>query len=104
MKSIFERVMEELTEIAMADGKITPDEQAILNRVSSDMQLYETVLGKAVEDDLITQSERFLLDSMRTKVTDGAASVARRDKNVSEEERVLLSKLFRVMLNHRKEL
>ena len=102
--TLFERLMQELTDTAMEDGKITAEEQAILNRVASDISLYQKVLEKAVEDGVITQSERFLLDSMRTKVTEGAASVARRDRTVSEDERALLSRLFQVMINHRKEL
>ncbi|MCY3413803.1 MAG: hypothetical protein INQ03_19320 [Candidatus Heimdallarchaeota archaeon] len=84
-----------LTKIALADGKISPKEAAILESVQINFILYDQALESALEDGVIDQSEKTLLTKLKNKIMGEAADIVNVSEGVSEAEMKLLEVLLK---------
>ncbi len=92
-----ERIRKALTQIwqkAKEDGKITADEQAIIDIVTSSIEKLEATFEKAAEDGIITQDERNELYDLEEKMYSDTYFTAMSDEVLTEEEALLLKTLI----------
>lgn len=88
-----DKLQKELREIALADGIITEDEQAILDCISQSTAQFLETLEEARNNKLITKEEKVKLVEMVSKIPKDVGIEAMTDRNISEDEQKLLQKI-----------
>ncbi len=94
-----QNILTDLFLIALEDGVISKDEKAILHQIKHDMRSFRETIAKAEEDGVITEEEKKEIDEYRKALLNNAYEVTRSDHVISAEERALISKLIKALMN-----
>ncbi len=86
----FTKIIEQLTKMAKADGKITEEEEALLVEAQVNLMLYDQALNEALEDGIITEDEKELLEGIKEQLIQSSWDLAKESEGVSEDELKLL--------------
>jgi len=85
-KSIYD-----LFEVALFDGKITEDEQAILDQVTLDFNKLEKQLVAMLKSDLEESEFEEVMVGFLKDAVDHAVAIAKEDDLISEDEKFLIN-------------
>ena len=88
------KLVNDLKEIMQRDGKITTEENAILNKVMKNVNVFKDNYNKALEDNVITEDEAINLTVLWDKIYDDSYSVAMQDSKLSDDEAAMIFKIF----------
>ena len=83
-------IMKSIIEVAARDGKISNDEELIVDNVHQNIKEFRKALKIAWEDKIITVEERELLEEIADKILDNAMETANADGFLTQEEMNLL--------------
>ncbi len=83
-------VMKRMRAIAMADGKVTTDERALLRRFDTQLHTFQDLVARIEEDRSIDFEEFRQLRDTRQSMLDDLFRVALSDAHISDDERQLL--------------
>ncbi|MHA2275965.1 MAG: hypothetical protein ACXAC2_09375, partial [Candidatus Kariarchaeaceae archaeon] len=86
------------------DGKITDEEQKLINTVTVELEIYYDALDKAIEDGVITKKEEEKLEEIKEYIIRRTYIVAQEDQKISIDEQKLIKKLAAYMVDKRKEV
>jgi sporulation protein YlmC with PRC-barrel domain len=86
------------------DGKITDEEQKLINTVTVELEIYYDALDKAIEDGVITKKEEEKLEEIKEYIIRRTYIVAQEDQKISMDEQKLIKKLAAYMVDKRKEV
>ena len=86
-----------LHDIALKDNQITEEEIVILDVVMGNISNYLEIFDMAVEDGILTEEERKILNYSRDKIFDDAYKIAIEDNTISNDENEILMAL--IMIN-----
>ncbi len=92
---VFSGIIEQLTKIAKADGKITEEEEELLIQAQVNLMLYDEALAEALEDGIISDEERELLNGLKEQLIQSSWDLAEESEGVSDDEIKLLEILAR---------
>ena len=84
-----------LSRIARADGKITEEETRILESVQINVILYDQALSDALDDGIIDNIEKEMLEALKIRILDEAWDIAKVSEGVSEDELKILDVVLR---------
>ena len=87
-------MIEAVTRVAKADGKITSEEASLLESVQISLMVYDQYLAEALDDGIITDEEKEMLVALKQQIIDGAWDVASISEGVSEDELKMLDMLL----------
>ena len=88
-KKKFETVYSWLVEAAMQDGKITPEEKAILDEISHSFEIWENAVEEAKKDGHVDEAEVKELRGIIGEIYKGAVDVAMKDGFSQDEQNLL---------------
>ena len=83
-KNARKALIEELTEVALEDGKITEDERKIIDSVADNVKTFSKVLEWALDDEVITKNEKKDLSSCLDFLKGEARAVSVEDKVITD--------------------
>lgn len=86
------------------DGKITTEEQKLIDTVTVEREVYYQALDKALEDEIITIKEQEKLEDIKELIINRSYVVANEDHIISLDEQNLIKKLAAYMVERRKEI
>lgn len=90
-------IMGDLERLAVQDGKFTNDEILLLNSVKNNLQSYNELLERVIEDEVITREEYDQMKSMEEKLIKDAEMKAMDDDFLSFDERNILAMLKKLL-------
>ena len=90
-----EELYKKLYEQAEIDGKVTEDEEKILQNIKLGIDEFKKYADKALEDNLITVSEHTKMLQLQNKILRESERQAMEDDKISDDERDLLQHLIR---------
>jgi len=90
-----EELYKKLYEQAEIDGKVTEDEEKILQNIKLGIDEFKKYADKALEDNLITVSEHTKMLQLQNKILRESERQAMEDDKISDDERELLQLLIR---------
>ena len=99
VKSILRNIRKELLLIALDDDKITDQEQELVISIMHDMKGYAETLDKILEDGIVTDDERDLLEMARDKLWLNSEKLVVKDDIVTPKEKKLLLLLAEFLSN-----
>jgi uncharacterized tellurite resistance protein B-like protein len=85
-----DEVMQRMRAIALADGKVTSEERAMLRRFDTQLHAFGELIKRVEEDRVVDFDEFQQLREMRQSILDELFRVALADAAVSDDERQLL--------------
>lgn len=88
------KLIKDLQQIMKKDGRITTEENTILNRVMKDVTTFTEAYNKAKEDNVITEDEHVNLAVLWDKIYDDSYAVAMEDNKLSDDEAEMIFKIF----------
>ncbi|MCY3414597.1 MAG: hypothetical protein INQ03_23310 [Candidatus Heimdallarchaeota archaeon] len=94
---LFNKVLVNLGEVALKDGIVTPDEEAILQTVNIGIDEYFQYLDQAMEDDVIDFNEYTTLNGIAAKIVHQSEKTALLDGIVTHDEKQLIHKLTQLL-------
>ncbi len=94
---IFSDIISKMTEIALADGRITEEEQELLASAQVNLLMYDEALAKALEDGIIDQNELELLEGFKEQIIQDAILVSEISEGISEDELKILDALIHLV-------
>jgi len=104
LKRSLTNLVRDLLVEAGRDGKITADEQALIDTVSVDIGAYQEALEQALADGVVTKEEEAQLESFKQDMLRRVHFIARQDDVGTRDEFALIRKLAAYMVDHREEL
>ena len=90
-----QKIIRIITRTAKADGKITAEEQEILESIQINVLVYDQALEDALDDGIITDEENETLQGLKHQILNDAYEIAEVSQGVSDEEIKLLQILLR---------
>lgn len=90
-----EELYKKLYEQAEIDGKVTEDEEKILQNIKLGIDEFKKYADKALEDNLVTVSEHTKMLQLQNKILRESERQAMEDDKISDDERELLQLLIR---------
>ena len=96
-EKIVEMIRQELSNIAHQDNKVSEDEQALMDKIMSEVMKYKNLLDKAIMDNKLDEQERIRLFSAKLEIIKKAVGQMKKDMIVSKEEQALLNGLQRLL-------
>jgi len=94
-----QNILTDIFLIALEDGVISKDERAILQQIKHDMRSFRETIAKAEEDGIITEDEKKEIDEFRKTLLSNAYEVTKSDHVISADERAIISKLIKALMN-----
>ncbi len=91
----FSQIIEHLTKLAKADGKITEEEEALLIEAQVSLMMYDEALSDALEDGIITDEEKELLEGLKEQAIQTSWELAKETAGISDDELKMLEILAR---------
>lgn len=91
-----EEIIQHLTKMALADGKITEEEQELLESVTVNVLVYDRALEDALEDGVITEEERETLAAMKDQLVTEAFEISKASDGIGDDE----MKILRILLDN----
>lgn len=86
-------IWNQLRDIALADGKLSHEEQELMTTIILDIERYNQMIQQALDDGIIDVSEERELFEGRMKILEKAYDKAREDKTISEDEKRILKEI-----------
>ena len=83
----------DLFEVALFDGEITPDEQAILDQVKIDFEKLESQLVSLLKSDLDESEFQKVMNDFLTHAARNATAVANEDDLITLDEQFLINSM-----------
>ena len=99
VKAILRNIRKEILLIALDDAKITDSEQELIISIMHDMKGYAETLDKILEDGIVTDEERDLLEMARDKLWLNSEKLIIKDDIVTPKEKKLLLLLAEFLSN-----
>ncbi len=96
-EDLFSDIVAKMTEIALADGKITEEEQELLASAQVNLLMYDEALAKALEDGIIDEEEMELLEGFKEQIIQDAILVSEVSQGISEDELRILDALIHLV-------
>ena len=93
MKKI-DTFIDQLGDIASADGKITNDEQSLLDEIMSDLSDYRLLVMEVLEDGKVTDEESASMKKALDNIVINASKIALSDGNLTSDEETLIESLI----------
>ena len=90
------KAMESILEKAKEDGRVTEDEQAIIDTLEKSIDEFEKYLEVALEDGVIDEVEREKLHNLEEEIMSGSYFEAMKDEKITMDEILLLRTLYHV--------
>jgi len=87
-------VIDQLGSVAGADGKITREEQSLLDEIMDNLSDYRLLVLDALEDDTITEEESKKMQDALDKIVDNASKIALEDGNFTADEEQLIETII----------
>lgn len=81
----------DLFEVALFDGRITEDEQAILDQVKMDFEKLEKTLVDMLKSDLGEEEFQNVMVDFLKDAVEHAGNIAKEDDLITEDEKFLIS-------------
>lgn len=81
----------DLFEVALFDGRITEDEQAILDQVKIDFEKLEKTLVENLKSDLGEEEFQKVMVDFLIDAVEHASNIAKEDDLLTEDEKFLIS-------------
>lgn len=91
------RLISDLKEIMLKDGKITTEENNILNKVIKNTDDFKKAYELALADNVITTDEAVTLTVLWDKIYDESYKIAMQDNKLSNDEAEMIFKIFDVL-------
>jgi len=88
-----DKLIEAVFEQAQADGKITSEEEKLLEKIKDNFSIYKETLKQALDDGTISKDEHSLLKSVRKSIFNSIQTMALEDGIESEDEKLILNNL-----------
>ncbi len=90
-----EELYKKLLEQANIDGKITKEEEEILENIRLGIEEFKQYADKALEDNLVTVSEHTRMLQLQNKILRESEKQALMDDKISKDEKELLELLIK---------
>jgi sporulation protein YlmC with PRC-barrel domain len=103
-KQNLSNLVRDLMTEAGKDGKITMEEQKLIDTVTVEIEVYYEALDRALEDGIITANEQEKLEEIKEQIIRRSYIVAQEDNQISKNEQNLIKKLAAYMVDERKEI
>ncbi len=87
---VFSKIIEQMTKIAQADGKLTEEEVELLTEAQINLMLYDEALNEALEDGFISDDEKELLEGIKEQIILQSYELAELTDGLSKDELKLL--------------
>lgn len=104
LKISMTNVVRDLMKEALKDGKITNEEEKLINSISVSLSDYYDALSGALDDKIITKDEEKVLDILKEKMIKEVHSISLEDEVLSADERAIIKKFAGFIVERRKEL
>ncbi len=88
-------MIKSITKVALSDGKITPEEAELIERVQINVLIYDNALEDALDDGIITDEEKVILDALKMEILNDAWEIASISDGIDENELKMLEILLR---------
>lgn len=89
-----QKIIQSITRAAKADGKITEEEQELLESIQVNVLIYDQALEDALEDGIIDKAEQDTLHGIKHSILNEAYEIAEVSEGVSDDELKLLQILL----------
>lgn len=76
------QILENLTQMAKEDGKVTQEEEQFLNTLRKDIELFQNSVNYATQDDYISDDQLHDLIILRDKVLTGSLQFSTESQDV----------------------
>ena len=96
-EEIMQMIKGELGKIADQDGKVTGEEQLLLDSIMVQIEKYKNILDEALSNGKIDQQERIRLFQGKLNIIQMAVSEIRQDLIVSTEEQAIMNRLQQLL-------
>ena len=96
MAKPLEDIIQHLTKMALADGKITEEEGELLESIAINILVYDRAMEDALEDGLITEEEQETLIGLKDQMASEAYELSAITDGISDDE----VKILRVLLDN----
>jgi hypothetical protein len=87
-KSIYD-----LFEVALFDGVISPDEQAILDQIKLDFEKLEDQLVDMLKSDLSDEEFQSVISNFLKEAIDRVTAIANEDDIITDDEKFLINRI-----------
>ena len=88
-------IIKSLTEIANTDDKVTDDEIGIIMNIKRNLDSYFEIVDEFDESEILTRSEEMHI--IEKKIIQDATAKAFEDGQITDDEKLLLTKLAELM-------
>ncbi|MHA2504178.1 MAG: hypothetical protein ACXAE3_15070 [Candidatus Kariarchaeaceae archaeon] len=86
--------IDQLGDIAGADGKITAEEQTVLDEIMNDLSDYRILVMDVLEDGVVTEEESVSMQRSLDNIINNASKIALSDGRLSDDEEILIESLI----------
>ena len=101
----FDKLLNELKSIALADGIITKDESSILKKVEEKKESFLRIFARIeASGETIGESEKTMLEEVISEFLPSVEETAAQDHHITPDEAELLRKLFKFFEDNRERL
>ena len=95
MDNKLEEIIHHLTKMALADGKMTKEEQELLESITVNIMIYDRAVEDALEDGIITEEEKETLIAIKDQLITEAYELSLETDGISDDE----LRILRVLVN-----
>ncbi len=88
-----DKLIDDLTETANIDGKISKEEQQILDKIMIELGDYRALIFDVIDDGKVTKDELAQMQKFKSKIYEYVHDIAMHDGVLSKEEEGLLHKV-----------
>lgn len=89
----FDKLVDELKTIALEDGVITEEEQAILDKVEAEKESFLRIFARLGKAGFLDHHDKQYLEKITERFVPSVEQVADQDNNISKDEAALLRKI-----------
>lgn len=97
-----QQIWEQLEEVALKDGIITPEENKLISNIVLNVKTYSKMLDDALEDGYISKNEKISLFEGRIAIVERAYSIARNDSKITPDEANILKSIVSLVMEMEK--
>ncbi len=92
-ENYIKQIMDGLEEIALADGKITPDEKQFMTKIYNNINSYLLLIENALQDNVVDATERVAIFDSRLTIIKDSVNIMREDLKITSDELTLFNTL-----------
>ena len=94
-----QKIIQSITRAARADGKITQEEQELLESIQINVLIYDQAIDDALADGIIDDEEKDTLQAIKQSILSEAYEIAEVSEGVSDDEVKMLQILLQELEN-----